>query len=88
MEAFVATTTELLRQFTHGQQRQHHDGDNADSPETADYQAFLATQPPLFEPTEEPLDADAWIRIIESKFSVLSLPCLEENKAKYSAQQL
>ena len=37
---------------------------------------------------EEPLDADAWLRTIESKFSLLLLPCSEANKARYAAQQL
>jgi len=83
MEAFATTATELLRQIVQVQQ-QH----NAHIPEAAHYQAFLATQPPALEPTDEPLDADAWIRIIESKFAILSLPCSEENKVKYAAQQL
>jgi len=42
----------------------------------------------LFNKAEEPLDADAWIRTIESKFSLLTVPCSEANKAHYAAQQL
>ena len=38
--------------------------------------------------TEEPLDADAWIRTIESKFSLLVVPCSDANKALFAAQQL
>jgi hypothetical protein len=34
------------------------------------------------------LDADAWLRTIESKFALLSAPCSEENKALFAAQQL
>jgi hypothetical protein len=34
------------------------------------------------------LDADAWLRIIESKFALLSTPCSNENKALFAAQQL
>jgi hypothetical protein len=45
-------------------------------------------QPPLFHKTEEPLDADAWLRTIESKFALLSAPCSEANKALFAAQQL
>jgi len=37
---------------------------------------------------EEPLDANAWIRTIESKFTLLHVPCSEENKARFAAQQL
>jgi hypothetical protein len=42
----------------------------------------------LFHKTEEPLDADAWLRTIESKFALLSAPCSEANKALFAAQQL
>ena len=42
----------------------------------------------VFNKAEEPLDADAWIRTIESKFSLLLVPCSEQNKAHFAAQQL
>ena len=45
-------------------------------------------QPPLFTKADEPLDADAWIRTIESKFSLLTTPCSEASKTRYTAQQL
>ena len=37
---------------------------------------------------DEPLDADAWIRTIESKFSLLTTPCSAANKTHYAVQQL
>jgi hypothetical protein len=37
---------------------------------------------------EDPLDADTWIRTIESKFSLLVVPCSDANKAHFAAQQL
>ena len=37
---------------------------------------------------EEPLDAEAWIKTIESKFDLLTVPCSEANKARFAAQQL
>jgi hypothetical protein len=37
---------------------------------------------------EEPLDADASIHTIESKFSLLVVPCSDAKKAHFSAQQL
>ena len=42
----------------------------------------------MFNRTEEPLDADAWIKTIESKFDLLTVPCSEANKARFAAQQL
>ena len=81
----LAAQTELLRQLVQGQQRGGH---HAHQPQAAGYQDFFATQPPLFHKTEEPLDADAWIRTIESKFALLPVPCSEENKTLFAAQQL
>ena len=89
MEAILAAQTELLRQLVQRQQPPHpHGGHNVHPPQFASYQDFLGTQPPLFHKTEEPLDADAWIRTIESKFSLLAAECPGENKAKFAAQQL
>jgi hypothetical protein len=34
------------------------------------------------------LDADAWLRTIESKFALLFASCSDENKARFAAQQL
>jgi hypothetical protein len=86
----MATQTVLLRQIVqlqqpHHQQRGVH---NAPQPQVAGYPEFFGTQPPLFNKMEEPLDADAWIHTIESKFALLTLPCSEANKARFAAQQL
>jgi hypothetical protein len=85
----MARQTELLNQLVqaqmgHFQQQPRGRGD----PLSANYQDFLSTQPPLFHKANEPLDADAWLRTIESKFALLSAPCSEENKVLFAAQQL
>jgi hypothetical protein len=79
----------LLVQAQQNQQRQQSRG-GRDDPHTqvANYQDFLSTQPPLFHKADEPLDANTWLRTIESKFALLSTPCSEENKALFAAQQL
>jgi hypothetical protein len=66
----------------------HQQSQGRDEPPSASYQDFLSTQPPLFHKADEPLDADAWLRTIESKFALLSAPCSDENKALFAAQQL
>ena len=84
----MAMQTELLRQLVQGQQNppcQQHGGRDA---QPAGYQEFFGTQPPLFSRTDEPLDADAWLRTIESKFALLAVPCADANKAQFAAQQL
>jgi len=56
------------------------------SPAGTDYVSFLATQPPLFHKATDPLEADAWIRTMEDKFSILD--CSEVNKTAFTAQEL
>ena len=73
--------TELLRQLV-----QSNAGRGRQAPVETDYVGFLATQPPLFHKADDPLEADAWIRTIEDKFSILN--CAEMDKAAFAAQQL
>jgi hypothetical protein len=79
----MAAQTELLQQIVKGQQPHHQQrgGHNAPQPQVAGYPKFFGKQPPLFNKTEEPLDANAWFHTIESKFALLILPCPEANKA-------
>jgi hypothetical protein len=81
--------TELLNQLVQAQMGHFHQQRRGrDEPLSASYQDFLSTQPPLFHKADEPLDADAWLRTIESKFALLSASCSNENKALSAAQQL
>jgi hypothetical protein len=85
----MARQTELLNQLVQAQMNQyHHQQWGRDEPPSVGYQDFFSTQHPLFHKTEEPLDADAWLCTIESKFALLSAPSSEENKALFAAQQL
>jgi hypothetical protein len=54
----------------------------------ATYQEFLSTQPPLFTRAEDPLDADVWLRVVESKFPLLNGVCSDEAKVRFATQQL
>ncbi|WVZ88875.1 hypothetical protein U9M48_035342 [Paspalum notatum var. saurae] len=47
-------------------------------PQEISYTDFAALQPPIFTVATDPLDADDWLRIIESKFSLL--PQLTEQR--------
>ena len=57
--------TELIRQLVQAQANAGR-GRQAPPPPPAetDYVGFLATQPPLFHKTDDPLETDAWIRTI------------------------
>jgi hypothetical protein len=50
------------------------------------YSEFLSTHTPLFSRAKDPLEADDWLRTIESKFDLLH--CTEYQKTLYAAQQL
>jgi hypothetical protein len=77
---------QLLQRQTHPQQ---HGGGQQQRPlAAATYQEFLSMQPPLFTKAEDPLDADVWLHVIESKFPLLTGDYPNETKARFAAQQL
>ena len=62
-------------------------GDGACHPDgPSSYQDFLKTHPPTFTPTDEPLDAEHWLRILEQKFLLLNVT--DKQKVRFVAQQL
>jgi hypothetical protein len=42
----------------------------------------------LFTKAEDPLDADVWLRVVESKFPLLTEACPGDTKTCFAAQQL
>jgi hypothetical protein len=42
----------------------------------------------LFTKAEDPLDADVWLRVVESKFPLLTGDCPDDTKARFATQQL
>jgi hypothetical protein len=48
-----------------------HGARNAPAPAPTTYGDFVATHPSLFTEVGEPLEADHWLRVIESKFGLL-----------------
>jgi hypothetical protein len=45
-------------------------------------------QPPLFTRAEDPLDTDVWLRVVESKFLLLTGACPDDANTRFTAQQL
>jgi len=84
----MAMQTELLHQLVQGQQNQQRQQYGGREAQPAGYQEFFGTQPPLFSKADDPLDADAWLHTINSKFALLAVPCVDANKAHFAAQQL
>jgi hypothetical protein len=86
----MAQQNEILRQLAQRQPPPQHygGGDHQRHPAVATYQEFLSTQSPLFTRAEDPLDADVWLRVVESKFPLLNGVCSEVTKVRFATQQL
>jgi hypothetical protein len=78
--------TELLRQLVTNSTRDGNGARNAPALAPTTYSDFAATHPPLFTEAGEPLEADHWFRVVESKFGLLR--CIEVQKTLFAAQQL
>ena len=76
--------TALLREIVEQGRAQRHE--HHLQPPAPRYPEFLATQPPLFHKTDEPLEADSWLWTIESKFTLY--PYNDGDKSGLAAQQL
>jgi hypothetical protein len=86
----MAQQNEILRQLLQCQPHpQQYGGDQPQRPPAAaTYQEFLSTQLPLFTKVEDPLDADVWLHVVESKFPLLMGDCPDDTKARFTTQQL
>jgi hypothetical protein len=78
--------TEVLRQLVANSARGGNGARNAPAPTPTTYGDFATTHPPLFIEAGEPLEADHWLRVMESKFGLLH--CTKVQKTLFTAQQL
>jgi hypothetical protein len=76
----------LLWQLVANSTRGGNGARNAPAPALTTYSDFTATHPPLFTEAGEPLEADHWLRVMESKFGLLR--CTEVQKTFFTTQQL
>jgi len=53
---------------------------------SSSYKDFLKTHPPTFTPSDEPLEAEHWLRTLKQKFLLLDVT--DEQKVRFAAQQL
>jgi hypothetical protein len=84
----MAHQNEILRQLLQRQPHpQQYGGGQPQRPlATTTYEEFLSMQPPLFTKAEDPLDADVWLRVLESKFPLLTGACPDDTKTRIAAQ--
>ena len=87
-----ARAMELMAQAVAGFAHGGHGGNGGNgggarcSEGSSSYQDFLKTHPPTFTLTDEPLDAEHWLRILEQKFLLLNVA--DEQKVRFTVQQL
>jgi hypothetical protein len=86
LQELIAQQNEILRQLAQRQPPPQHygGGDHQCHPAAATYQEFLRTQPPLFNRAKDPLDADVWLRVVESKFPLLHGVCSVVTKVRFT----
>jgi hypothetical protein len=77
--------TELLWQLIANSTRGVNGARNAPTLAPTTYSNFVATHPPLFTEAGEPIEADHWLRVMESKFGLLR--CTKVQKTLFTAQQ-
>jgi hypothetical protein len=77
--------TELLRQLIASSTRGGNGARNAPAPALTIYSDFVAMHPPLFTKAGEPLEADHWLWMMESKFGLLRYTKVQ--KTLFAAQQ-
>jgi hypothetical protein len=78
--------TELLRQLVANSICGGNRARNAAAPAPTTYNDFMAMHPPLFTEAGEPLEANHWLQVMESKFGLLR--CTKVQKTLFAAQQL
>ncbi len=76
----------MLRQLMANSARGGNGARNAPAPAPTTYNDFVATHLPLFTEAGEPLEADHWLRVMESKFGLLH--CTKVQKTLITPQQL
>ena len=72
----LAQETQILQMLAQNQMQQQQPQGRQGQPQMASYSDFVGTQPPIFAKTNDPLEADSWLRLMESKFKLLT--CTEE----------
>jgi hypothetical protein len=76
--------TELMRHLIANSARGGNGARNAPAPAPTTYSDFAAMHPPLFTEAGEPLEADHWLQVMESKFRLLH--CTKVQKTLFTAQ--
>jgi hypothetical protein len=86
LEQLLALLNVIIQRLIVIDERQVRQSQQHQQLQESSYFDFLATQPPEFAETTDPLKANHWRRVTESKFRLLR--CSEFQKTLFAAQQL
>jgi hypothetical protein len=86
LEQLLAPLNAIVQRLATIDERQALQPQPHQQPQESSYFDFLATQPPEFAETIDPLEAKHWLRVAESEFRLLH--CSELQKTSFAAQQL
>ena len=86
IEQMLFSHNEMMRLLLATNARQEEREAARGQPQETTYADFQATRPPIFTVAEDPLEADDWLRVTESKFGLLQ--CSDHQKPLFAAQQL
>jgi hypothetical protein len=86
LEQLLTPLNAIVQRLTAIDERQAGQSQQHQQLQESSYFDFLATQPPEFVEATDPLEANHWLRVTESKFKLLH--CSEFQKTLFAAQQL
>jgi hypothetical protein len=86
LEQLLAPLNAIVQRLTAIDEHQAGQSQQYQQLQESSYFNFLATQPPEFTETTDPLEANHWLHVTESKFKLLH--CSEFQKTLFVAQQL
>jgi hypothetical protein len=86
LEQLLAPLNAIAQKLVAIDEHQTEQSEQHQHPQESSYLDFLATQPPEFTETIDPLEANHWLRVTESKFRLLH--CSVFQKTLFAAQQL
>src|SRR5207244_11046047 len=74
----VAQQTQILQMLAQNQMQQQQPHGRQGQPQNATYGDLAATHPPTCATAEDLLEAASWLRLMESKFELLTCPQTEQ----------
>src|SRR5204863_9794481 len=73
----VAQQTQILQMLAQNQMHQQQPQGRHGQPQTASYSDFAGTHLPTLAKSEDPVEVDSWIRLMESNFELITCTVIQ-----------